>query len=133
MPRTPNLTVLAVAATLSATAAAQGWTQRSSLFTPPARNNTAAAYDVNRGVMTVFGGQGTGLVTRGDTWEWNGIAWGQRITPVQPAARWGHSMAFDARRGRVSLFGGYDGTAMRSDTWDWDGFSWQARAASAAS
>jgi formylglycine-generating enzyme required for sulfatase activity len=102
------------------------WQQRP-VTAPSARNSSAAAYDVYRGVTTVFGGYNGTNTALGDTWEWNGTLWAPRITAVRPNARWGHGMAFDQKRGRVVLFGGYDGTSMRNDTWEWDGFTWVQR------
>jgi PKD repeat protein len=102
------------------------WQQRP-VTAPSARNSSAAAYDVYRGVTTVFGGYNGTTTALGDTWEWNGTLWAPRITAVRPNARWGHGMAFDQKRGRVVLFGGYDGASMRNDTWEWDGFTWVQR------
>ena len=103
------------------------WQQRP-VTAPSARNSSAAAYDVYRGVTTVFGGYNGSNTALGDTWEWNGTLWAPRITPVRPSARWGHGMAFDQKRGRAVLFGGFDGAALRSDTWEWDGANWVQRA-----
>jgi formylglycine-generating enzyme required for sulfatase activity len=108
-------------------AQAPTWQQRS-VSAPSSRNNSAAAYDVYRGVTTVFGGYNGSNTALGDTWEWNGTLWAPRITPVRPSARWGHGMAFDQKRGRAVLFGGFDGAALRSDTWEWDGANWVQRA-----
>ena len=94
---------------------------------PPARNSSPAAYDVYRGVTTLFGGYVGTSTPLGDTWEYNGTTWVPRVTPVRPSPRWGHNMAFDTRRGRVVLFGGYDGSSIRSDTWEWDGVAWNQR------
>jgi formylglycine-generating enzyme required for sulfatase activity len=102
------------------------WQQRP-VTAPSARNNSAAAYDVYRGVTTVFGGYNGTTTAFGDTWEWNGTLWAPRITSVRPSARWGHGMAFDQKRGRVVLFGGTSGSATFQDTWEWDGFAWSQR------
>ncbi|MFO0421000.1 MAG: PKD domain-containing protein, partial [Planctomycetota bacterium] len=112
-------------------AQAPTWQQRS-VSAPSSRNNSAAAYDVYRGVTTVFGGYNGSNTALGDTWEWNGTLWAPRITPVRPSARWGHGMVFDHKRGRAVLFGGFDGGALRSDTWEWDGSAWTQRTVPAA-
>jgi formylglycine-generating enzyme required for sulfatase activity len=126
MTRMPNLTVLAVAATLTATAAAQGWSLRNTLTAPAARNSHAMCYDVTRGVAVMFGGYDATLSARGDLWEWNGFGWVQRTTPSAPTARWGHGMAFDTRRNQAILFGGFvPGTGSVNDTWTWNGSAWQ--------
>ena len=102
------------------------WQQRP-VTAPPARNSSPAAYDVYRGVTTLFGGYAGTPTPLGDTWEWNGTLWAPRLTALRPAPRWGHGMAFDSKRGRVVLFGGYDGSVWRNDTWEWDGFAWTQR------
>ena len=126
MPRLPNLTVLAVAATLTATAAAQGWSLRNTLTAPAARNSHAMCYDVTRGVAVMFGGYDATLSARGDLWEWNGFGWVPRIAPNGPQARWSHGMAFDVRRNQAVLFGGFAPSAgSLNDTWTWNGSAWQ--------
>ena len=115
--------VLAVAAP----AAAQGWVQRATAGAPPARGNSAAAYDVYRGVTVLFGGFDGSSTPRSDTWEWNGTVWNPRVTLIKPSGRLGHGLAFDSKRGKTVLFGGFDGSVMRNDTWEWDGASWQQR------
>ena len=125
-PRSVLARLLALALTV-APLLAQTWTQRP-VTAPSARNSSAAAYDVYRGVTTVFGGYNGSNTALGDTWEWNGTLWAPRITPVRPSARWGHGMVFDQKRGRAVLFGGFDGAALRSDTWEWDGANWVQRA-----
>ncbi|MCA3009279.1 MAG: SUMF1/EgtB/PvdO family nonheme iron enzyme [Phycisphaerales bacterium] len=106
---------------------AQGWVQRTTSTAPSARSSSATAYDVYRGVTTLFGGQGAATAPLADTWEYNGTTWTPRVTPVRPSARAGHGMAFDQRRGRAVLFGGQDAGGLRNDTWEWDGTSWQQR------
>jgi hypothetical protein len=104
----------------------------------------AAAYDVRRGRVVMFGGQGDGTVTgtSANLVEWNGQdgTWQDR-TPVRncqvawPPSRYHHAMAADSRRGKILVFGGQqitpdDRVAPRgspvyetklSDYWEWDG------------
>ena len=62
--------------TLSAQAS-QGWAQVSTAGPAP-RIEPAMAYDSQRGVTVLFGGDnGSNL---GDTWEWNGSTWTQLST-----------------------------------------------------
>jgi formylglycine-generating enzyme required for sulfatase activity len=119
--------LLAVAAIAPAAAAQSPTWQQRAVNSPPARNSSPAAYDVYRGVTTLFGGYNGTTTALGDTWEWNGTLWAPRLTALRPAPRWGHGMAFDSKRGRVVLFGGYDGSVWRNDTWEWDGFAWTQR------
>ena len=103
------------------------WTQvgGSSPSAPSPRKNHAIAYDSQRGVSVLFGGQGgSGLI--GDTWEWNGTAWAQvgGSSPSAPSPRREYAMAYDSQRGVSVLFGGEDHSGLLGDTWEWDGSSW---------
>jgi formylglycine-generating enzyme required for sulfatase activity len=111
---------------------AQGWVQRTMPTAPSARNSSPAAFDVYRGITTLFGGYNGTSTPLADTWEYNGVAWSPRITSVRPSGRWGHAMAFDQKRGRVVLFGGVSAAGMLGDTWEWDGFTWTQRVLSNA-
>ena len=102
------------------------WTLRSTTG-PTARVRHAMAYDSARGVTVLFGGLdasggGGSLVSKGDTWEWDGTAWTLRAT-TGPAPRTSHAMAYDKARGRTVLFGGF-GASVFGDTWEWDGIAW---------
>jgi len=82
----------------------------------------AAAYDSQRGVLVVFGGQGSCDTMLSDTWEWDGTTWMVKNSQG-PAARAGHQMVYDSARHLTVLFGG-GGT---NETWEWDGTSWTQR------
>ena len=106
------------------------WTELST-GKPPARVDTAMAYDTVRGEVVMFGGN-TGVTNTngitpdfGDTWLWVNNAW-RRVQPLaSPAARSHHAMAYDGDTRRVYLFGGEttSGTPL-GDLWAWDGVSW---------
>lgn len=113
---------------VGASASAQTWSQPSPAVVPGGRNSSAAAYDLYRGVTTLFGGYAGTSTPLSDTWDYDGSTWVPRITLVSPAPRWGHGMVFDSKRGCVVLFGGWDGSAMRNDTWEWNGLGWTPRA-----
>ncbi len=103
------------------------WTERIDLppSRPSARAYAAMAYDEQRDVIVLFGGnQGGAEPYCGDTWEYDGNEWTHR-TDNGPSAREGAAAAYDATSGRdcVVLFGGYDST-YKQDTWKWDGASW---------
>jgi hypothetical protein len=96
--------------------------------TPPsARAGHAAAYDVARGKVVLYGGGGSSYDS--DTWEWDGTTWTQRCSGCAPGTRAYAAMAWDPVRGHVILFGGVGGLAGNApvgDTWQWDGTSWTA-------
>ena len=89
---------------------------------PGARSNHALAYDLARGNVVLFGGQGVSGPF-GDTWTYVNGAWTQRAGG--PPARLGAAMAHDVARARTVLFGGgpFFG-AYFDDTWEWDGSAW---------
>ena len=97
---------------------------------PSARERATMAYDVVRGRVVLFGGDGIRIDgTRGllnDTWEWDGRKW-FRIMPngASPPERASAAMAFDPTRGITVLMGGENasGEAM-DDTWVWNGTTW---------
>jgi hypothetical protein len=99
------------------------WTQYAPANTPSERYEHAMAYDMARGVVVLFGGDGnSGLLN--DTWEWNGENW-TLLSPAQsPTARSEHAMVYDSKQGVIILFGGKDGSGDRNDTWQWDGTNW---------
>ncbi len=99
------------------------WTQKQDVG-PLGRAGVAAAYDVARGQVVVFGGTTLAGSSFADTWEWDGTDWTQ-VADTGPTARSGHGLAYDSSRSRTVLFGGAaaDGTPL-GDTWEWDGADW---------
>jgi len=96
---------------------------------PPPRHRASMAFDAARQVMVMFGGasrEAGNYITRGDTWEWNGVAWSRRQSASGPSTRAGAQLAYDSRRGRLVLFGGDGGIGIGAlgDTWEWDGVTW---------
>ena len=117
---------------------------------PPARTQSAMAYDSRRGVTVLFGGYGFSPgytnqpVALNDLWEWNGSVWVQRMaeSPTngwaknasgywiltyqggQPVNRYGHALAYDSSRGRVVLFGGRASDPAGFDTTFGDTWEW---------
>ena len=95
------------------------WNQRFPAHSPSARYGAGMAYDTDRRVTVLFGGQtefdfGVGVL--GDTWEWDGVDWRQ-LEIAGPPARTFVKVAYHASLRRTVLFGGYDGSQMVSDTW----------------
>ncbi len=83
------------------------------------------AFDQNRGIAVLFGGQGDPNILHGDTWEYDGSSWTQ-VATTGPSPRNALSMAFDSNRGKTVLFGGDSGIAgLCGDTWEWNGVGWQ--------
>src|SRR5712671_5633695 len=100
------------------------WVDRLPRTRPPARGNSAMAFDPIHGRVVMFGGQASGFGNvLADTWTWDGVDW-RPETQSGPAPRFGHAMVFDAARGKVVLFGGR-WINYPTDTWEWDGSSWQ--------
>lgn len=97
---------------------------------PPVRYSHAMAYDADRQVLVLFGGN-NGNINLGDTWEWNGSAWTEvAVGQPHPIARSGHAMAYDKVRHEIVLFGGAfnDGSWHRlNDTWVLANGQWTQR------
>ncbi|HUX08237.1 MAG TPA: kelch repeat-containing protein [Acidobacteriota bacterium] len=80
---------------------------------PSSRNNPAMAYDSERGVVVLSGGDTGGH----ETWEWNGSGW-TLVGTTGPGPLFGHAIAYDSKRGRMVLFGGHGPSAdLMSETW----------------
>lgn len=105
------------------------WTQVDNAA-PTARYFHAMAFDRDRNVLVLFGGN-TG---EADTWEWNTISGEWHLAAPQgagPSRRGGHAMAYDPIRHVTVLTGGaYDGTVY-GDVWEWNGVAWTQRAGAA--
>jgi len=86
------------------------WTRR--FPEPEARIGHALAYDSDRGVTVLFGGQGNPIEVPPHTWEWDGAFW-SRTETTGPPGQSGHAMAYDASR-RVTVLVG------RGETWEYD-------------
>lgn len=91
------------------------------------RRDAAAAYDIARDVVVVFGGT-SGFRKLSETFEWSGGSWRQlTVEGVAPTERSGHAMAYDARRRATVLFGGEIASGALGDTWEWTGEVWRPR------
>jgi hypothetical protein len=109
----------------------QAWTQVATApppGAPSARYGHAMAYDSDRHVTLLFGGQtgfNFGVGVLGDTWEFDGAGWVARpgaVGGASPPARSFSKLAYDSARRRAVLFGGYDGSAFINDTWEFSAF-----------
>ena len=93
---------------------------------PPARSQTAAAFDPPDGVVLVFGGSsgarnGPPLA---DTWAWDGWRWRSLPSPRSPSPRMRAAMGYDPHLQGVVLAAGFDGSDV-GDTWLWQRDGWR--------
>ncbi len=100
---------------------------------PPGRFAAGMAYDSDRRVVVLFGGEVLNSPQTpylGDMWTWDGNTWSPVILPsgaTAPRARSRAAMAYDPGRHVLVLYGGrqFNGTVeILSDTWEFDGTSW---------
>jgi hypothetical protein len=92
---------------------------------PTPRTNASMAYDSQRRVTVLFGGQDANGNLLNDTWEWDGVNWTKRTPATVPAARKWEALAYDAANHQTIMFGGLTANDVRlADTWVWDGTNW---------
>ena len=91
---------------------------------PSARSGYAIAYDANRDVVILFGGQDSASKKLGDTWEWFKGTW-KRINIKGPSSRINSTMTYDAEAKSVLIFGGLTDSGYQNDLWAYDGKSWE--------
>lgn len=94
------------------------WSPANPSTKPTARRSHNLAYDSDRQVTVLFGGEAGTL--KQDTWEWDGTDWTPRSTSG-PGARQNFAMTYDSQRHVTILFGGQTGTGYIDDTWEWNG------------
>ena len=94
---------------------------------PEVRNFFSWAYDNNRNVLVIYGGNNR--KNYADTWEWNGTNWVQIEAPINPGRISAAKMVYDPVRKACILFGGYsdenNGFELRDDTWAYSGKEWK--------
>ena len=97
------------------------WTHPLPAVRPPAREQSAMAFDPITQRCLLYGGFGANQVKLVDTWTWNGSSWQQQFPASPPFSRDQATMVVDVDRARVVLQGGslYD-----FQTWEWDGAQW---------
>lgn len=98
------------------------WVAKGPANAPTRRKNHAMAFDAERGLMILFGGD----IDDNQTWAYDGVDW----TVVNeegngPDPRGAHGMVYDSNRKKIVLFGGSSGNTYYLDTWEWDGTTWQ--------
>jgi hypothetical protein len=99
----------------SAFAGCVEWVKRTDVGSPGLRYSHAMAYDSDRSVTVLFGGEFSSpgesdFIFFNDTWEYDGVQWRKinvaNIAGSRPSPRSGHAIAYDAARKQVLLFGG---------------------------
>ena len=91
---------------------------------PAARYAHAMAFDSDRKVAVLFGGE-IGLTAQDDTWEWDNTKWTLRTTTTTPQVRSDHRMVYDARLKRIVMHGGFVSGFYSRETWSYDGNDWR--------
>ena len=93
---------------------------------PAGRYTHGLAYDTQRHLTVLFGGDSTGSSRLNDTWEFNGTTWTQVIPAQSPPGRVNidQALVYDTVRTRTILFGGLGVSGYLSDTWEYDGTTW---------
>lgn len=102
---------------------------------PQGRYSHAMAYDSDRKVMVMYGGQGAVAGPFfNDTWEWDParVSWTQRAnTGPDAGTRSGHALAYDPGTKKVLMFSGWQPSASFyiNGQWEWDpiGSAWVQR------
>lgn len=96
-----------------------------SLEIPLARVMHTMAYDEERKVVVLFGGQGKDGHLLNDTWEYDGSAWRRIQPPLSPSARAKHAMAYYPGRETTILLGGMtENEDFTNDVWEFNGQTW---------
>jgi hypothetical protein len=99
------------------------WIKKPSVGSPGRRSGHAMAYDSDRGVTVLFGGENRDVEKDEtyylkDTWEYDGASWKRiEIRGTIPDTRSGHAMAYDSERKQIVLYGGVNEDYYLADTW----------------
>lgn len=103
------------------------WHKRSPATVPSGRYGVGLAYDSQRKVTVMFGGDGGG----DETWEWSGTNWVKRAPAASPPESSSVVFAYDSARA-VSVLAALvynNGTGQEeTQTWEWNGTNWAKRA-----
>ena len=105
----------------------QSWTNITQTTRPWPRLYAAMGYLAAFDRITLFGGKGSSLNARDDTWMLDpstGV-WTEVFPATTPPARFDHAVAPDQFGTQVVMLGGTDGSQTALDsTWLWDGQNW---------
>lgn len=101
------------------------WQVLDTAVSPPVQGEYALAYDTNRHILVLYGGNAAGWPYTNATWEYDGTSWQRINTGQHPPAVYGAAMVYDAAHSRVLLFGGSDHTDTAvNQTWAYNGATW---------
>jgi len=104
------------------------WNRKYPANNPGGRKGYAAAFDLFRQRVVIYGGSlSNGLPNAvGDTWEYDGTDWTKVATANSPGPRIGACMAYSWTLQKVVLFGGIEpqGGTGGDETWTYDGTNW---------
>jgi len=102
------------------------WKEIDTSISPSKRYVHGLAYDFDRNVAILFGGDGTGYDRLNDTWEYSNKQWRQVFPLQSPPGRVNidQSLVYDSFRKKVILFGGLGSECYLNDTWEYDGSNW---------
>jgi hypothetical protein len=103
------------------------WQRLATIDAPPSRFIHGMAFDSERGVTVLFGGDNEESGWLNDTWEFDGTNWLQRQPAQSPPGRGNidQTLIYDAKRQKVVLYGGLGAAGYLADTWEYDGTTWQ--------
>jgi cysteine-rich repeat protein len=104
------------------------WYRGSPAHVPPQRGFAELAYDADRGVTVMVGGDTSPFDT--STWEWDGTDWTEH--PGTASGVELGAMAYDSKRHVVVRFGGYDTITAQptNEIQTWNGSTWTTLAVS---
>ena len=110
---------------LESQAESTGWQQVITANSPQGRYTHGMAYDINRNLVILFGGDSTGSSRLNDTWTYDGTNWTQVLPIISPPGRVNidQTLIYDSLRSRVILFGGLT-NSYQNDTWEFNGNNW---------
>jgi uncharacterized repeat protein (TIGR01451 family) len=99
------------------------WRLITTTVSSPVVGEQALAYDPDREIVILYGGNATGWPYEDTTWEFDGTDWISVATTLSPAARYGAQMGYDGSQ--IILFGGSDesDTAL-NQTWVYSDTEW---------
>lgn len=93
------------------------WTQLNPATNPPPLHNLAAAYDVVRSTLVLWGQHYISNGWVAETWLWHGQDW-HKSSASTPQG-YNAAAAFDPNMGRAVLF-----DSWLNEMWSWDGAQW---------
>ena len=124
-----NRTIVKLNDTWEYNASSNTWTEITPENSPPAMMRLRMAFDSNRNVTVLFGGQTDATSSSNETWEYNGSTWVERTDELgeAPPGRRLNAITFDSERNKMVMFGGVSGGSFVNDTWEYDGTGWSEK------